>query len=150
MKDKIPWSDIADIATSVGAVIGLASVVITAIGVLFALKQLKVTQNIAQTEFENSIDQQYRQIIQNIPVDILIGKDHIAQGDVRELIFNYLDLCNEQIYLYSKSRISEERWGDWSSGIKLNLQNKAFLSVWDEVRDGASLTYLEDFLAGSF
>ncbi|ENG7031929.1 hypothetical protein ABU905_004545, partial [Vibrio parahaemolyticus] len=103
MKDKIPWGDIADIATSVGAVIGLISVVITAIGVLFALKQLKVTQNIAQTEFENSIDQQYRQIIQNIPVDILIGKEHIAQGDVRELIFNYLDLCNEQIYLYSKS-----------------------------------------------
>ncbi|MCD9469544.1 hypothetical protein CJF26_02905 [Photobacterium phosphoreum] len=125
---------------------GFISVIVTVVGVWLALGQLKITRKVIQTDFENSIDQQYRQIIQGIPVDILIGQVETPNNETRELIFNYLDLCNEQIYLYSKKRISNERWQDWESGIEDNLKNKAIFNVWQEVKESASFSYLSEFL----
>ncbi|MUJ26308.1 hypothetical protein GNP68_19370 [Aliivibrio fischeri] len=125
---------------------GFISLCVTVVGVWLALGQLKITRKVIQTDFENSIDQQYRQIIQGIPVDILIGKIETPNEETREVIFNYLDLCNEQIYLYSKKRISDERWKDWESGIEGNLKNKAIFNVWQEVKESASFSYLSEFL----
>ncbi|MDD9158392.1 hypothetical protein PVK64_19695 [Aliivibrio sp. S4TY2] len=140
------WQEIANIATTAATVIGFISVIVTVVGVWLALGQLKITRKVIQTDFENSIDQQYRQIIQGIPVDILIGQVETPNSETRELIFNYLDLCNEQIYLYSKKRISDERWQDWESGIEDNLKNKAIFNVWQEVKESASFSYLSEFL----
>ncbi|WP_232606095.1 hypothetical protein [Photobacterium phosphoreum] len=140
------WQEIANIATTAATVIGFISVIVTVVGVWLALGQLKITRKVIQTDFENSIDQQYRQIIQGIPVDILIGQVETPNNETRELIFNYLDLCNEQIYLYSKKRISNERWQDWESGIEDNLKNKAIFNVWQEVKESASFSYLSEFL----
>ncbi|WP_196589127.1 hypothetical protein [Aliivibrio fischeri] len=140
------WEEIANIATTVATAIGFISLCVTVVGVWLALGQLKITRKVIQTDFENSIDQQYRQIIQGIPVDILIGKIETPNEETREVIFNYLDLCNEQIYLYSKKRISDERWKDWESGIEGNLKNKAIFNVWQEVKESASFSYLSEFL----
>ena len=71
----------------------------TAAGVLIAAFQLRISSKIAQSEFEDSIDQQYRSLARGIPVDALIGKS-VAEDKrelTRELIYNYLDLCNEQM-----------------------------------------------------
>ena len=50
----------------------------TAAGVLIAAFQLRISSKIAQSEFEDSIDQQYRSLARGIPVDALIGKS-VAQ-----------------------------------------------------------------------
>jgi len=122
------WDTIASIAT--------------AIGVCIAAWQIWESRKIAQTSFEDGLDQQYRNLAMDIPVDALIGKSvNHGKGKLREIIYNYLDLCNEQIFLRKKKRISKNRWKDWNSGIKDNLSKPAFKVVWDEIKETAPSTF---------
>ncbi len=125
----------------------LASIA-TAIGVLFAVWQFRESAKLAQSTFEDSLDQQYRVLSMAIPVDALIGKSipDNKKDEVRELIYNYLDLSNEQIFLRKKKRISKDTWVDWNLGIKSNLRKNAFKEVWDEVKreSPSSFSFLEE------
>ena len=105
--------------------------VATAIGVGIAAWQIREGRKLSQTSFEDSLDQQYRTLSREIPVDALIGKEvpDDKKKETRELIYNYLDLCNEQIYLRKRKRVSKERWEDWCSGIKENLNKNAFRAL---------------------
>jgi hypothetical protein len=63
------------------------------------------------------------------------------KSELREIIYNYLDLCNEQTYLRRKKRISKNRWEDWNVGIKNNLSKPTFKVVWNEIKDNAPNTF---------
>ena len=122
------WNTIASIAT--------------AIGVCIAAWQIWESRKLSQTSFEDGLDQQYRNLAMDIPVDALIGKSvNDKNGRLREIIYNYLDLCNEQIYLRGKKRISKTRWKDWNIGIKDTLSKPAFKVVWDEIKSTAPNTF---------
>jgi len=126
----------------------------TAVGVLVAAFQLRVSSKIAQTEFEDSIDQQYRELAKGIPVDALIGKTVREEKSelTRELIYNYLDLCNEQIFLRKKKRVRKDTWVDWCTGIELNLEKKEFKKVWAEIKleSPKTFTFLEKLETSQF
>lgn len=117
--------------------------VFTMLGVLVAAFQLRVSSKIAQSEFEDSIDQQYRELAKGIPVDALIGREVSLDKKelTRELIYNYLDLCNEQIFLRKKGRVRIDTWIDWCSGIESNLKKIEFRTVWFEVKNEAPKTF---------
>jgi len=115
----------------------------TAIGVAIAAWQIRESRKLSQTTFEDSLDQQYRNLIMVIPVNALLGKP-IHKDDekkTREGIYNYLDLCNEQTYLRETKRISKRRWGEWNEGIKDNICKPAFKEVWEEVKQDAPSTF---------
>ena len=57
---EMNWDTIASIAT--------------AIGVIFAACQIWQSKRLAQVTFEDSLDQQYRDLAMQIPVDVLLGK----------------------------------------------------------------------------
>jgi len=128
--------------------------IFTMLGVLVAAFQLRVSSKIAQSEFEDSIDQQYRELAKGIPVDALIGRSVSDDKKelTRELIYNYLDLCNEQIFLRKKKRIRMDTWADWRTGIELNLQKHEFQAVWSEIKSEAPQTFsfLERLEASGF
>ena len=115
----------------------------TAIGVCIAAWQIWESRKLAQTSFEDGLDQQYRKLAMDIPVDILIGKsiNDDKKDDLREIIYNYLDLCNEQTYLRQKKRVSKHRWEEWNDGINDNLSKPAFKEVWNEIKDKAPTTF---------
>ena len=114
----------------------------TAIGVCIAAWQIWESRKLVQTSFEDGLDQQYRHLAMNIPVDALIGKSvDDEKGVLREIIYNYLDLCNEQTFLRRKKRISKNRWEDWNTGIKDNLSKPAFRVVWNEIKGTAPNTF---------
>jgi len=117
--------------------------VATAVGVCIAAWQIWASRKLAQSSFEDSLDQQYRKLAMDIPVDALIGKpiNDDKKDDLREIIYNYLDLCNEQAYLWQKKRVSKNRWKEWNDGIKDNLSKPAFKEVWDEIKDYAPTTF---------
>ena len=124
--------------------------VATAIGVAVAAWQIWESRRLAQMSFEDAIDQQYRDLAMQIPVNALLGKDIPVEQkhQVREVIYNYLDLCNEQAYLRKKKRISKLRWQEWCEGIQSNLRKPVFKEVWEEVKREApdeftALTQLE-------
>lgn len=115
----------------------------TALGVGVAAWQIWEGRKLSQTTFEDSLDQQYRNLVKEIPVDVLLGKpvQDNKKNETREIIYNYLDLCNEQAFLRKKKRISKERWIEWNEGIKENIEKPGFKEVWDEVKKEAPSTF---------
>lgn len=136
----IDWNTIASIATAV----------LVGVGVW----EIRAGSHIAQSEFEESLDRQYRELARDIPVDALIGGmvPKTQWPETRELIYNYLDLCNEQVFLRKKNRIRKDTWRDWCAGMRSHLEKPAFLKVWNEVKSAAprSFAYLERLEANAF
>ncbi len=132
----IDWNSIAAIATAIAAIA-------TALGVGIAAWQIRESRKLAQTSFEDSIDQQYRELAKGIPVDALIGNEvsEEQKTETRELIYNYLDLCNEQTYLRFKNRVSGDTWNDWTAGIQAHLEKTEFRNVWNEIKSEAPGTF---------
>ena len=128
--------------------------VATAIGVLIATWQIWQSRKLASASFEDSYDQQYRELIYRVPVDALLGKKLNEQNhnEAREVIYNYLDLCNEQVYQRSKRRVSKARWGEWRSGIKDNLDKPLISGIWSEVKNNipGSFSFLEQLEQSEF
>lgn len=126
----------------------------TAIGVFIAAFQLRASSKIAQSEFEDSIDQQYRVLAKDIPVDALIGRAVSEEKKelTRELIYNYLDLCNEQIFLRKKKRVRKDTWVDWCAGMQSHLQKEEFKKVWLEIKKESpkTFTFLERLETSGF
>ena len=129
------WNTLASLATAIG-------VCIAACGVCIAAWQIWESEKLHQTSFEDGLDQQYRKLAMDIPVDALIGKPiNDKKEKLREIIYNYLDLCNEQTYLRRKKRVSKDRWKKWNDGIKDNLSKPAFKEVWNEIKDEAPTAF---------
>ena len=137
------WGDVAAIATVVGLILSLIA----------AARRVRELGKLNQAQFEDSLDKEYRKIIRGIPMDALLGKT--VKGDnpeLRELLYNYLDLCNGQIYLRKIGRVGDKRWQDWRDGIKHNLSLPEFAKVWKEVKREAlgTFTWLERLEQESF
>ena len=143
-------------APIVATFVGLGSLLLAA----FALYQ---SYKLNQTKFEDSLNKEYRDLVSCIPVEILMGmpfrdipderKCEVKECEVRERIYNYLDLCNEQVYLRKVGRVSKKCWENWRAGIEDNLSpsrprrppRPEFVKVWKEVRkkDRGTFSYLE-------
>jgi hypothetical protein len=138
--------------TIVGSAATVFASIFTAIGVAFCAWQIRLGKKQSQAEFEDSLDQQYREISMALPVDVLIGKDasEDQKSQVRELIYNYFDLANEQAYLRAKGRICKTTWLSWSTGMEMHLSRPAFSIVYDEVIEASSFTYLKRLVDARF
>ena len=136
----------------VGAVATAAGTLVTAFGVLFGAWQIRISKKQSQAEFEDGFDQQYRALTIDLPVDVLIGgnPEKKDKARVRELIYNYLDLSNEQIYLRAKGRITRHTWNSWSSGIEAHLKRPTFQRVFEEIKHSSGFTYLERLVDNSY
>ncbi len=131
----------------------IAASIATAVGVGIAAWQIRESRKLSSASFEDSFDQQYRELSYTIPVNAFLGLElgteiggKAISYKAREAVYNYLDLCNEQVYQRSKKRISAERWHEWVSGIEQNLSRPFFAEVWAEVKTAAprSFSFLEE------
>lgn len=107
-----------------------------AYGVKVAQEQLKHLQSQATAEFELELSREYRNLIRKIPKSALLeGKE--LDEEVRELHFkrfyHYFDLCNAQVWIRKKGRISAETWNCWREGMKTDIARPAFRAAWVEV-----------------
>jgi hypothetical protein len=145
MWPMIDWNIVSSIATAFGAVV-------TGVGVMFGAWQIRLTQKQSQAEFEDSFDQQYRVLTMELPVDILIGKEikDEQKSHIRELIYNYFDLANEQAYLRAKGRITRHTWNSWCAGMSNNIAKPAFTDIYNEIIDSSSFTYLKRLVDSEF
>lgn len=124
----------ASVPQVVQAVASLATVAL----VYLTWQQIGLVRKQATTTFEDSLTAQYRRIMENIPTDIWLGSqletlDKETQGRCRDAIYRYLDLSNEQTFLHTKKRVTDEAWNEWIEGIEGNMELPAFKEVWAEV-----------------
>lgn len=108
---------------------------ITLIGAVFAVYQFWINTQQSKTTFEDSISKEYRDIFKNIPYNALIGKA-LTDEEVNQVaneIYNYMDFCNEQIFLRKTGRVREDTWNNWQEGMCTNFSLPIFISVSNEV-----------------
>lgn len=140
------------LSTEIIAVINAVAGIATALAVAVAAGQIHTAKKQGVAAFEEALDEQYRAISLALPVDVLIGKmpkDH-DKDKVRELIFNYLDLCNNEVYYRAKGRISSHTWMSWNTGMKSLLSMPAFQEVYVEVIEKTGFTYLARLVEDNF
>ena len=85
--------------------------------------------------FEDSINKEYRDIIQRTPYKALMDEDVSFSRieAVNNEIYNYMDLCNEQVYLRMSNRVSKKTWNNWQDGMRTNFELKVFNNTVTEV-----------------
>lgn len=107
----------------------------TLIGVIFAIYQFWRNVEQSKTSFEDSISREYRDISNNIPYNALIGKTLIGEEmtQASNVIYNYIDFCNEQIFLRRTGRVREDTWNNWQEGMSINFSLPIFLYISEEV-----------------
>jgi hypothetical protein len=119
--------------------------IVTAFLVAIAVRHLRLTRELAQLSFEDSLNKEYRSLAMEIPVDVLLGMkvSEDTFPKIREYIYNYIDLCNEQVFLRKKDRITTATWWEWAEGIRSNLENPIFLRVWSEIKEASPKVFKE-------
>lgn len=142
---KAEW--VSAIGTAISALFSIASVI--AIVLVFkqleqnqhmielSTDELKQTKIIAQLQFEDTLEKEYRDLAARIPTDALIGgvlspRQYKAAFDE---IFRYFDLSNKQVMLRKQERIGDSTWKNWQSGIKFNLSLPAFRKAWIDIKE---------------
>lgn len=91
--------------------------------------------NQSKTTFEDSLTKEYREIIRKIPYKALVG-DNVSEKEENiafNEIFNYMDICNEQIFLRIEGRIRKNTWLNWQEGMKTNFSTQIFKLVSEDV-----------------
>jgi hypothetical protein len=107
----------------------------TALGVLVAVWQLWEARKVAKTQFEDSLNAQYRALLAELPLEALLGKElpPNALAESLRVFYRYFDLSNEQAFLHRKKRVRPETWTNWSEGITQNMARPAFRQAWERL-----------------
>ena len=128
--------------------LGLVSAVaswVMAISVLLAWRQIGLAKQQATTAFEDSMAKEYRELAAKIPTKALLGED-LTEEEYKETFdefYHYIDLSNEEAFLWERKRVTEKTWEYWLDGIKWNLSRPAFKRAWTEVKEKDKKSFQE-------
>ena len=122
--------------STIASIVSALATSIAAGGVIFAYRQISITREIAQVQFEDGLAREYRQLAASLPSITLLGSELTEDqySESFDKFFHYIDLSNEQIGLREQGRISDSVWVNWRDGIKYNLSLPAFARAWSEIR----------------
>ena len=98
-----------------------------------------------RTQFEDGLVQQYRDLLNRIPVSALLGEplnEETRQAHLGDF-YHYFDLCNEQVFLRQQHRISRPTWKMWRDGIRTNMRRPAFAAAWRDVKEKSECDFAE-------
>jgi hypothetical protein len=111
---------------------------VSACGVFFAFFQLLYMQRMADTQFADAMDREYRKLVGRLPTKALLGQELTEEEHKQYLdeFIHYTDLSNEQVYLRQRKRVSLPTWQYWCDGIRSNVNRPAFARAWAEVKAG--------------
>jgi hypothetical protein len=128
-------------------ILGLTSNIATTVGVFLAVWSLKLSKKQATTSFEDDMTREYRGIINKLPIDALLddGKHIEITPIILADIYHYIDLCNEQIFLRKKKRITDSTWLEWTEGIKNNMKRELFRDAWNKIKDSSDKEQFSEF-----
>lgn len=130
----LPWLDILNAVASLSIALGL----------FIAVWQIKLQVQQSQTDFEDDLDREYREIALALPIEALLGETLSAEahGKALEQFHRYFDLSNQVIFLRQTGRLSDIRWETWADEIRINLEKPAFKAAWEEIRRRAPSEFI--------
>lgn len=95
-----------------------------------------LAKNIAQLQFEDTLEKEYRELVSHIPTKALLDSD-LTEDEYRQTfdeLFRYFDLSNRQVALRKEGRIGKITWANWVAGIRFNMSLPAFSRAWCEIK----------------
>ncbi len=93
----------------------------------------------------------YERIIEKLPPLVRSGDHEASLGvltngerhNVENAIRGYLNLCSEELYVYSRGHLDKQTWSIWMGGIQGFFESGIARDVWDELR--SEYEYYEEF-----
>lgn len=112
-----------------------AAAIATALGLAFAVIQLRIAARQSVTDFEDTLAAEYRALAASLPTEALLGGTLTEEEhqDSLDEFYHYFDLSNGQVFLRHKGRVSARTFVFWSGGIKSHLSRPAFARAWAEI-----------------
>lgn len=110
---------------------------ITVLSVFFAGYQILDSKKQARTNFEDSLNHQFRELLKELPTDALLCRKYRnceISDEEMNAYYRYFDLCNEQCFLRQQNRVCKKTWNQWNDGIRTMLVRPAFQEAWNELR----------------
>jgi hypothetical protein len=110
---------------------------VMAVGVFLVMWQIRLSKRMATTQFEDGMAKEYRELAAKIPTKALLGED-LTEDEYKETFdefYHYIDLSNEEAFLWKRKRVTKATWNFWLEGIKWNLSRAAFKRAWMEIKE---------------
>lgn len=116
--------------------ISALAAVVSMFGIWFVRQQLVMTKDIAQLQFEDALEKEYRDLVSSIPTKALLDSELTEQEyeETFDEFFRYFDLSNRQVELRKEGRIGDATWSNWRLGIKFNMSQPSFKKAWGDVK----------------
>jgi hypothetical protein len=120
----------------------------TAVGVVFVFSELLLGRLQTRTALEDDLAREYREIASHIPFAAFFDVPDADRPapDVHtclEQYVRYFDLCNQQVFLRMRRRVSRQAWELWADGIQDNFARDEFRDAWAYVRRHSPRSYNE-------
>ena len=121
----------------VPAWVSAIAAVVSACGLLLTFWQVRLVKRMAVTQFEDALGREYRELAAKFPAKALLGESLTDEEHAKALdeFIHYIDLCNEQVFLWRCERVTPKTWEYWRDGIRSNLEQPAFARAWREVKE---------------
>lgn len=134
------------VVTAGAVVIGVRQLRATERELELVQQELDLVQTQARTSFEDDLTREYRKIIGLLPAEAFYEDGDIELTDeYRRALYRYFDLSNEQLFLASQGRISQETEAQWRDGITGNLLRlPVFHKAWEEISGRVPDDFFED------
>lgn len=105
----------------------------TAVAVFLAWAQIKSNKRQMQTQFEDSLNREYRGIAESIPLKAFYREVTLEEAEMEQALphfFRYFDLSNSQAFFRQKNRVGIDTWNEWKAGMKSNFALPSFDTAW--------------------
>ena len=126
-------------------IINSGASIATVIALGIAIWQIVLSRKQAQTDFEDGLDREYREIIHHLPIKAFLGEtlDDKEYQEALPYLYRYIDLCNQQVFLRQQKRVGKVTWKYWRDGIKSNLSRHPFDKAWSDIKAKGQQSFSE-------
>lgn len=112
----------------------------TALGLVAIAYQLVLARAQLRTSFEQTFASRYQTITARLPLPLLLGESTDLDPVSERALYDYFELCEEELYFRRSGRISSRTWREWWEGIVLNFHRPGIRAGWNQLKDRAVLS----------
>ena len=109
--------------------------VATAVGLFAIFYQLGLTRRQLRAGFEQTFVDRYLAIAARIPLELILGETARLDAASERALYDYFELCEEELYYRRGGRVSRGTWLEWWDGIALNFMRPGFRAAWVGLKD---------------
>lgn len=117
----------------------------TAVAAFIAVVQLWLFMRQRKAEFELKFDARYEDCVRRLSLGALLDESEYdsSDEDARRALYDYFELCEQEVHYRIGRRITRKTWREWRDGIELNFAKPFFREGWDDLGAAAPSQFAE-------